>query len=377
MARRLQCSADLKVAEYLGVAVFLFLSLFASRLSAEVLRVGVIIPLTGPAAEYGAAISNGITLAKETRPEIFASCEFLVEDSAYKTTQALSALQKLQTMNKVNVVYAFGGPMGEALAPVAESKRLPLIIDHIDGNAVIGKKFSVRYANSKRELARVLVASLEKRQVKRVGIVAVDNQYIDALLQGFAEEAFGKIVLETIARVTPDDGDLRYIAPKARAAKVDAIGLFLFPAQASSLAKNLHQPKAILFGSDFLESPTTLVDSNGALEGALYPNNVIDEDFLRSYVARFGNEAQIKFGAEGYDVAIMIAENLCSRPHGERQTPEDIMTRITSVRKWRGAQGETEFRMTADGDRYFSAPVVTKVASRLGFRPELASVAGQ
>lgn len=360
-----------------ALALLALLAAYMQAASAEVFRVGVIIPLSGPVAEYGTAISNGITLATEVRQALFSTCEFTVEDSAYKTTQALSAFQKFQSTTKVNVVYVFGGPMGEALAPVAESKRVPLIIDHIDGNAVIGKKYSVRYANSKRELARVLVNSLEQRHVKRVGIVAVDNQYIDALLQGLTEEATGKITVETIARVTPDNADLRYIAPKVRAAKVDAIGLFLFPSQASSLAKNLHKPGAILFGSDFLESPTTLVDSNGALEGALYPNNIIDEEFRRQYLKRFGSEAQIKFGAEGYDVAMMLAENLCSQPYSEWRTPEQVMRRIISVPKWRGAQGETEFRMTADGDRYFSAPVVTKVASRSGFRPELPAAANQ
>jgi ABC-type branched-subunit amino acid transport system substrate-binding protein len=347
-----------------------FVVAHAQGASAEPFRAGVIVPLSGPLAEYGTAISNGITLATETRPELFSKCEFTLEDSAYKTTQALSAMQKLQTVNKVDLVYVFGGPMGEALAPVAESKRMPLIIDHIDGNAVAGKKFSVRYANSKRELGRTLVASLDKRQIRKVAIVAVDNQYVNSLVEGFSEEAAGKISVEVVARVTPDDGDLRYLAPKVRAAKVDAIGLFLFPAQASSLARNLHLPNAKLFGSDFLESPTALVDANGALEGALYPNNIIDEEFQRRYQERFKSEAQIKFGAEGYDVAMMLGEQLCSRPRQEWQTPEGVMNLLTAVPKRRGAQGETEFKVSADGDRYFSAPVVTKVASKTGFRPE-------
>jgi hypothetical protein len=34
------------------------------------------------------------------------------------------------------------------------------------------------------------------------------------------------------------------------------------------------------------------------------------------------------------------------------------------------AYEETESKIAADGGRYFSAPVVTKVASREGFRPE-------
>jgi ABC-type branched-subunit amino acid transport system substrate-binding protein len=365
MACRLLC-----VVSNVAWVLIAFVVVQAPAALAEPFRAGVIVPLSGPVAEYGTAISNGIALAQETRPEVFSKCEFTVEDSAYKTTQALSALQKLQTTNKVNLVYVFGGPMGEALTPLAESKRMPLIIDHIDGNVVAGKRFSVRYANSKRELGRTLVASLDKRQIRKVAIVAVDNQYINSLVEGFTEEAAGKIAVEIVARVTPDDGDLRYLAPKVRAAKADSIGLFLFPSQASSLAKNLHLQNANLFGADFLESPTALVDANGALEGALYPNNIIDEEFRGRYLERFRNEAQIKFGAEGYDVAMMIGEHLCSRQPQEWQTPEGVMNLLIAVPKRRGAQGETEFKVSADGDRYFSAPVVTKVASKTGFLPE-------
>lgn len=241
MACRLLC-----VVSNVAWVLIAFVVVQAPAALAEPFRAGVIVPLSGPVAEYGTAISNGIALAQETRPEVFSKCEFTVEDSAYKTTQALSALQKLQTTNKVNLVYVFGGPMGEALAPLAESKRMPLII----------------------------------------------------------------------------------------------------------------------------ESPTALVDANGALEGALYPNNIIDEEFRRRYLERFRNEAQIKFGAEGYDVAMMLGEQFCSRPRQEWQTPEGVMNLLIAVPKRHGAQGETEFKVSADGDRYFSAPVVTKVASKTGFLPE-------
>jgi hypothetical protein len=41
-----------------------------------------------------------------------------------------------------------------------------------------------------------------------------------------------------------------------------------------------------------------IADANGALEGAFYPNNIIDADFQSRYLARFKTEAQIKFAAD-------------------------------------------------------------------------------
>jgi branched-chain amino acid transport system substrate-binding protein len=350
-----------------AASIFITSLFLAPSLLAEPFKVGVIVPLSGPVAEYGTAIVNGITLAKEQYPEKLARCDFSVDDSAYKTTQALAAFNKFQVGKGVGLVYVFGGPMGEALAPLAESRRTPLIIDHIDSKAAAGKKFVVRYANSERELGASLTRSLTKRGVKRVGLVVVDNQYIEALIAGFVEESKGLIEVETIARVTPDEGDLRHLAPKVRASKFDALGLFLLPAQASSLAKNLHLQGAILFGGDFMASPVPLQDANGALDGILFPNNLVDEQFTKAYGKRFGNEAHIKFAAEGFDVAMMLAELVCSQVGQNSAKPEEIMQRITSAPVRRAAQGETVFKIAPNGDRYFSAPVVTMIGRRSGF----------
>lgn len=76
-------------------AILVLVSFFiAPTLVAEPFKVGVIVPLSGPLAEYGMAIVNGITLAKEQYPEKLKSRDFSIEDSAYKTTQALAAFNK-------------------------------------------------------------------------------------------------------------------------------------------------------------------------------------------------------------------------------------------------------------------------------------------
>jgi len=335
--------------------------------SADPFKVGVIVPLTGPVAEYGTAIVNGITLAQEQHKEKLSACQFAIEDSAYKTTQALTAFNKFQIGGGAGLVYVFGGPMGEALAPVAESKKAPLIIDHIDGKSVAGKEFVVRYANSKSELGASLTRSLQKRGVKRVALVVVDNQYLNALVEGFIADSKGSIEVETIARITPDEIDLRHLAPKIRAAKFDALGLFLFPAQASSLAKNLHMPGKILMSGDFMASPVPLEDARGALDGIIFPNNLVDETFTSAYKKRFGNNAHIKFAAEGYDVAMMLAENVCSHAGTSPVSGEQVMKFLTSVPPRKGAQGETVFKVSPDGDRYFAAPVVSMIGKRSGF----------
>jgi hypothetical protein len=152
-----------------------------------------------------------------------------------------------------------------------------------------------------------------------------------------------------------------------RAAKFDALGLFLLPAQASTLAKNTHLPRVTLFGGDFMASPVPLHDANGALDGILFPNNVVNEEFIETYAKRFGNEAHIKFAAEGYDVSMLLAELVCSKAMQTSLKPTDVMELMAAAPLRRGAQGDTTFKVTPDGDRYFSAPVFTIIGRRSGF----------
>jgi hypothetical protein len=46
---------------------------------------------------------------------------------------------------------------------------------------------------------------------------------------------------------------------------------------------------------------------------------------------------------------------------------EDVMSLLSNVPARTGAQGETVFRVSPDGDRYFAAPVVSIIGKRSGF----------
>ena len=72
------------------VSIFLFVCFIqcfrASYVLAEpsnIFQVGLVLPLTGPAADYGVAIKNCIDLAIKDRPELFTNIKFNYEDAAY------------------------------------------------------------------------------------------------------------------------------------------------------------------------------------------------------------------------------------------------------------------------------------------------------
>jgi ABC-type branched-subunit amino acid transport system substrate-binding protein len=82
-------------------AIFLSLFIFSNLLWAEAhekLKVGLVLPLTGKAADYGFAIKNCIDLAQRDRPELFNNITFIYEDAAYEPRLAVSSLNKLNNI---------------------------------------------------------------------------------------------------------------------------------------------------------------------------------------------------------------------------------------------------------------------------------------
>ncbi len=73
------------------------------------LKVGIATPLSGPLAEYGVAMRNGIDLARRESPEIDSRCDFTIEDSKYDSSTAITIFQKLVSTAHFHVVYNWGG----------------------------------------------------------------------------------------------------------------------------------------------------------------------------------------------------------------------------------------------------------------------------
>ncbi len=347
----------------------LFLSIpFTTILAEPHTKIGVVIPLSGVAAEFGVAMRNGISLAMEDNKEKVNGCQFIYEDSEYNSAKTATIFHSLAESG-IDIVYAFGGPMSEIIAPLAEVKRIPFINDSINPKLPVGKSFSFRYINTGLEFGTAMVNHLVSSGKKRIVIVKTENQYLNALVSGILESAKDKFETIDVIEINPDDFDFKPILPKILKGKYDSIGVFMLPGQGSSLAKLFkdRSDQYTFFGSDFMESRQEVKLSLGVLEGAVYANNYVSDSFKDRFMARFQNDNQLKSAGEAYDVASLLIDNICTKE--TKPSKEQMLDLIKSVKVRDGIQGRTEYVETAAGDKYFKAPVHIMKASTNGFEP--------
>lgn len=331
-----------------------------SAWSQDHFRIGVIAPLSGALAEYGLAARNGIELARTEHSELFSNIDFIYEDSQWDAKTAVSAFNQLRDSQRVSLIYNWGNPTTEAVAPIAERSHVPLLGMTLDPRVARSAKYVIRSTNSAADFAAAMAEYLRKSGYKTIGVVLAENTYVEGLLDGLTNALGDTVTVHVVDRYNIQDQDFRASVTKIAAGKFDAVGVFLISGQVSTFYRQLIAQKVALptFGTDFFESTTEIRLAKGGMNGAVYPHLGITDDFRRAYVTKFANDYQIAYAGNAYDMAITIGKLF----HRDTSTPtaEEIMTRLQHVQGKTGVGGTFEYRDDPEAGPHFHFPVQLK-----------------
>ncbi len=179
-----------------------------SRISDNVVKIGVIVPLTGDQAFLGEGFKNAILLAQKDIQKSFGETkhryEISFQDDSFNPTSAASAAHKFINIDHVNALVSFGSGSGNAVSPIAEEAKTPhLNAIASDSNVAKGDYNFVHWTPPDKE-AKLLVDQLKKRSIKnaiifeqkQAGILAVS----DALRKYANEQGISILTLARMGR---------------------------------------------------------------------------------------------------------------------------------------------------------------------------------
>lgn len=317
-------------------------------------KIGVIAPLTGDLAEFGIAFKNGITLAQE---EIGCGkdLEFSYEDGKYDPKATITAFRDLTEVKNVDLVLNWGALPANVISPIAKETDTSLINYQIDRPPKESRgKNILRGSGDPDRLSLALLQHLRTIGAKKIGIINLQNPYIEALTEGMISQKAADETVTVIDTVQFGETDLKGTILKAKQSGTQAIAVFLFPGQLSQFYKQMdqlgfHVPTV---GSDGLESQQEIDNSAGTMNGAVYSNWHFDPAFEKRYSERFGNQNQIAYAAGGYDLCGMIAK-------ADFTAKENIIPSIERIKDYKGVEGTLGFA-NKDGDRFLDLSVDLK-----------------
>lgn len=333
-------------------------------------RIGLIVPLTGGAAEFGKWARNGaeLTVAELNQQNKSSGKRFTIiyEDHQMDVKLGLSAFKKLIAADKVVGVVTSGSGVVLAIAPEAERTHT-VQLNHAAVSPAIRKAGEYTFTlvnDADIETDEIARLAYQRLGIKRLAVLYANTAYgvttKDAIVKSFSQ--IGGTVVGTVA-FQEDFTDARAQLTALKEMTPQAVYLV---ATIKDSGRVLRQAQELGFRPQWLtynafESPQVLKIAGEAAEGVIYTSsNLFDlpgsegkpEDFLRSYTSKYGESPNL-YAATAYDAVHLLARTYASSD-GSR---EGIRRALASVREYHGASGVITF----DSDGSVRKPVFLKI----------------
>jgi branched-chain amino acid transport system substrate-binding protein len=291
----------------------------------QTLRIGVMGPLTGPAAGYGQSQLEGVQLAAEelnTRAEqTGVRVELIVVDDEADMSAAGERVVELVYDHEVNaIIGAINSAVTHVVEMVAAKTRVPMITTTSTDPSIT--RTGTYWA------FRCLADDLLQGQALAERLLGVDGHRRIALFR--QDNRYGKMGGAELARIAQERGhpvvvDLLYAKDEQRfeehieairQAAPDAIVIWGLYGPSGRLVRALRQAglKQPIYGADGLVHPLFLEAAGEAGEGAVVTlpfdpcrDDPVTQGFLARYHERFGS-APDSFAAHSYDAMMIIWE---------------------------------------------------------------------
>ncbi|MBM4305213.1 MAG: hypothetical protein FJ115_00165 [Deltaproteobacteria bacterium] len=342
---------------FLVLFIFSFIVLPQCSKKFEVVKIGFIGPLTGPAASYGIAQRNGIMLAAE---EINGGdgvsgkkIDVVFEDSQMDPNKAISAIKKLIDIDKVTAVIGETTTAGTlAIAETANRTKTVLLSPSASG-AKITEAGDFVFRISPSDSFQAIMASkfVYEMGLKKGAVVFTNDDWGGGLQKEF-QSNFNKLGGTILAAegCTPGTKDFRTQLVKIKSLRPDFIYIPLHPDESAIFLRQIKELKVPgqIVGADNFSEKAILKAAGAAAEGVIFtmptePSGEVYKNFSNKYKAKFNEEPSYN-SAAGYDsLNILVDAIKRSGFSGEK-----IKNALYEKKDYKGASGIIGFDQNGD-----------------------------
>ena len=300
----------------------LFLSPAAVAIAAEeTIKIGVILPLTGPYADYGEEIGNGLKLYMKQNGSTVAGKKISLiirDDTGIAPEVSKRLAQDMLVQDNVDILAGFGmTPSAMAVAPLATQAKKAMVVMNAAAAVITSKSpYIVRLSHTLPQISSPIAAYAVKHGIKRVYTLVADfGPGLDAEA-AFKKvfEAAGNQVIGGV-RVPVSNLDFSSYIQRIKDAAPEAIFLFLPPGSATISFLKAYKERGLdkagitLLGTvDFTDD--NLMDALGpAVTGVITSghysvahDSALNKAYVAAYVAAYGSKMRPNFmSVAGYD----------------------------------------------------------------------------
>jgi branched-chain amino acid transport system substrate-binding protein len=345
----------MKQIRWMLYAVVVISTAFATANAAEMIKVGLLAPLTGFAAADGASVKNSVDLAVEKVNKagglLGKKIELVTYDDRADAKEAVALAQKLIQQDKVVGLLAGSYSMPtRAVAPLFQDEGLPLVAAyaiHPDVTKAGDFNFRNGFLGAVEGRAAAYTA-VELLKAKKIALLTSDNDFGRTLAEGFNEylSKFAKGKAEVVIALTypMQEKDFKPYLSKIKEVNPDVIfssGYYFQTGPVLKQARELGMQTQII-GEEGADSPKTLEIAGDAAEGFVIVTNLNRDDkrpfvqeFLKEYESRFKIQPDM-VGASAYDAFMILCDGIKRAKSTDGKTVRDA---IAATKDYDGLTG--------------------------------------
>src|SRR5579863_7826904 len=283
----------------------------------EVVKIGLIVPMTGGQASTGIQINNAVKLYMQQHGDTVAGkkIEVILKDDATVPDNTKRLAQELIVNDKVNIIAGFGvTPSALASAPLATQAKVPEIV-MAAGTSIITERspYILRTSFTLAQSSTIIADWAVKNGIKKVATLTSDyapgNDALNFFKQNFVAGG-GEIVEEVKTPLA--NPDFAPFLQRMKDAKPDAMFVFVPAGQGGNFMKQYAErglDKAgikVIGPGDVMDDDVLSGMGDAALGtvtahlySAAHPSQM-NKDFVAAYKKDFGNRPGF-MAVSGYD----------------------------------------------------------------------------
>jgi branched-chain amino acid transport system substrate-binding protein len=331
------------------VGTFILAFMFpTSTFAADTIKVGIVLPLTGPLADFGLMEKQSFDMALE---EINGGggingtkLHFIYADDSGKPEVGRSVVEKL--INKDKVVMLGGGfssSVTNVTADVAQQNRVPFLINTASADKITeqGWNYIFRLNPPVSEYASGLESFLAEVVKPKTAVIIHENSLFGNKAAEFFQKSCERLGIEVLLVKDYDHGveDFQPVLTKVKQLNPDIIYMVSYITDGSELMTQARQlklsPKLFLGGAAGFTMPE-FVQYAGIASDNIITANLWHQslplpgamDYFNSYVAKYNRDPEYH-GAEAYAAAYVIKDVL---QRAKSLAPDDIKQALMDTR---------------------------------------------
>jgi ABC-type branched-subunit amino acid transport system substrate-binding protein len=258
----------------------------------EIIKIGVLAPLSGPSSVIGEKIRKGVNDAVSEINKDSKIIDVIFEDNKNEGPAAISGAKKLLEMDKVDILFTSMSGPSLAVVGIAKEKNIPLIATVVYADVTPQYKNALQFYISAKSEANALYNFSKKVSLGKMGLLYLVNDYGVAIKNSIESSmnASSSIVSEGYAM-----SDITFKTPilKLISNKVDTIYAITFPQTAATIIKEIRELG--FKGKIITNAPIYL---NGLIGTSDYYNNTYTSSPTSYAVSSKIDSFEKKFGSK-------------------------------------------------------------------------------